>query len=142
VGGAAFALVMLDRISGGSSHVTSAAGSGPSGLAGDLGRRIDISWAGATQSWHTALLCVAGLAGLAVLATRSPRHPPVDAFLVGFAVSLAVNDSPVDELVWGSLGCAALWAWAAARDVSVRSSSPAALPAWQTGPELRRRSSS
>jgi len=118
VAAVAGALVVLDRVAGGSSHVTRAAGSGPAGLVDDLTRRLDISWAGATQSLHTALLCLAGLAGLAVLATRSPRRAPLDAFLVGFAASLVVNDSPVDELVWGSLGAAALWAWASASERS------------------------
>ena len=140
--GSAIVLVLLDRASGGASHVTSATERGPSGLTDDLTRRLDISWAGATQSWHTVLLCSAGLAGLALLATRSPRHPPVDAFLVAFAVSLVVNDSPVDELVWGSLGCTALWAWCRAGRTSRYSSSPAALRAWRRASQPPPRSSS
>lgn len=135
---AAGALVLLDRLSGGSSHVTAAAGGGPSALGGDLGRRLDISWAGATQSLHTVVLCVAALAALIVLAARSPRRAAVDAFLVALVVSLVVNDSPVDVLVWGSLGCAALWAWCAA---PTRSSSHAVPRAWRTALARPRRSS-
>ena len=107
----ALLLVAVDAVLGGSSHVTSAVGGGPSGLADDLGRRLDVTWAGATASWHAALLCVLGLAMLVAIAVRAPRHRATTAFLVALAVSLVVNDSPVDELAWGALGAAALLAW-------------------------------
>ena len=81
------------------------------GLADDLGRRLDVTWAGATASWHAVLLCVLGLAALLAIAVRTPRHRVTTAFLVALAVSLVVNDSPVDELVWGALGATALLAW-------------------------------
>ena len=109
--GLALLLVAVDAILGGSSHVTTAVGGGPSGLADDLGRRLDVTWAGATASWHAALLCVLGLAVLVAIAVRAPRHRTTTAFLVALAVSLVVNDSPVDELAWGALGAAALLAW-------------------------------
>ena len=69
-------------------------------------------WAGATASWHAALLCAAGArACSSAVAVRAPRHRATTAFLVALAVSLVVNDSPVDELVWGAIGAAALLAW-------------------------------
>lgn len=106
----ALLLVAVDAGLGGSSHVTAAVGSGPSGLADDLGRRLDVSWAGATASWHAGLLCAAGLAALVAIAMRAPRHGATSAFLVALAVSLLVNDSPVDELAWGAFGALALLA--------------------------------
>lgn len=109
--GLALLLVALDAVLGGSSHVTTAVGDGPSGLADDLGRRLDVTWAGATASWHAALLCLLGLAALVAIAARTPRHRVTTAFLVALAVSLVVNDSPVDELAWGALGATALLAW-------------------------------
>ena len=110
----ALLLVAIDAGLGGSSHVTTAVGDGPSSLADDLGRRFDVTWAGAIASWHSALLCAVGLAALVAIAVRRPRHRVTTAFLVALAVSLVVNDSPVDELAWGSLGAAALLAWESA----------------------------
>jgi hypothetical protein len=104
-------LVAVDALLGGSSHVTDAVGGGPAGLADDFGRRLDVTWAGATASWHAVLLCLLGLAVLVAIAARTPRHRVTTAFLVALAVSLVVNDSPVDELAWGALGATALLAW-------------------------------
>jgi hypothetical protein len=109
--GLALLLVAVDALLGGSSHVTTAVGGGPADLVDDLGRRLEVSWAGATASWHAALLCLLGLAVLVAIAARTPRHPVTTAFLVALAVSLVVNDSPVDELAWGALGATALLAW-------------------------------
>ena len=109
--GLALLLVAVDAGLGGSSHVTAALGGGPSGLADDLARRLDVTWAGATASWHAGLLCAAGLATLVAIAVRAPRHRATTAFLIALAVSLVVNDSPVDELAWGAVGAAALFAW-------------------------------
>jgi hypothetical protein len=112
--GLALLLVAVDAVLGGSSHVTRAVGDGPSGLADDLGRRLDVTWAGVTASWHAALLCVLGLAALVAIAMRSPRQRVTTAFLIALAVSLVVNDSPVDELAWGALGATALLVWESA----------------------------
>jgi hypothetical protein len=124
--GLALLLVAVDASLGGSSHVTAAVDGGPSGLAGDVGRRLDVTWAGATGSWHAALLCAAGLAVLAAIAVRAPGHRATTAFLVALAVSLVVNDSPVDELAWGAVGAAALLAW---------ESAPSARRSWSTVPQ-------
>jgi hypothetical protein len=124
--GGAVLLVAVDAGLGGSSHVADAVGGGPSGLADDLGRRLDVSWAGATASWHAGLVCALGLAALLAIAVRAPRHSTTTAFLAALAVSLVVNDSPVDELAWGALGAAALLAWET--ESSARRS-------WSTGPQ-------
>jgi hypothetical protein len=123
-------LVAVDAGLGGSSHVTTAVGDGPSGLADDLGRRLDVTWGGATASWHAALLCALGLAALVAVALRRPHDRVTTAFLVALAVSLVVNDSPVDELVWGALGATALLAWESASSARRSwSSAPQASPA-------------
>jgi hypothetical protein len=124
--GLALLLVAADALLGGSSHVTTAVGGGPSGLADDLGRRLDVTWAGATASWHAALLCLLGLAALVTIAVRTPHHRATTAFLVALAVSLVVNDSPTDELAWGALGATALLAW---------ETSSSARRSWSTVPQ-------
>ncbi|MEO5633014.1 hypothetical protein [Gaiella sp.] len=105
------ALVGLDALLGGSSHVTNAVGGGPGSLFDDLDRRLRISWAGATSAWHTVLLCLLALAGLGWLGWRGRRSPVVVAMLAGLGVSLIVNDTPVDVLGYGALGLLALTAW-------------------------------
>jgi len=55
------------------------------------------------------VLFVASLAVLVWIATRTPRRPAVDAMLVALTVSLIVNDTPVDVIGLGVLGCLALW---------------------------------
>ena len=109
--GVALLLVAVDAGLGGSSHVTAAVGGGPSSLADDLGRRLDVTWAGATASWHAGLLCVGGLALLVAVALGAPGHRVTTAFLVALALSLVVNDSPVDELAWGGIGAVMLLVW-------------------------------
>jgi hypothetical protein len=122
----ALLLVAVDAGLGGSSHVTAAVGGGPSGLADDLGRRLDVTWAGATGSWHAAGLCALGLAVLVGIAVRAPGHRATTAALVALALSLVVNDSPVDELVWGAIGVAALLAG---------ESASSARRSWSTAPQ-------
>jgi cytochrome c551/c552 len=104
----AFALVGIDAALGGSSHVTHAVGGGPGSLWGDFGHRLHLSWASATKSSYNIVLFIASLAVLVWIATRRPRHPAVDAMLVALAVSLLVNDTPVDVIGLGVLGCLAL----------------------------------
>jgi hypothetical protein len=107
------AFVGLDAAFGGSSHVTNAAGDGPGSLLGDLGHRLHLSWASATRAPGPILLFLGCLAGLVWIATRRPRRASVDAMLVAVAVSLLVNDTPVDVIVLGALGCLALFRWEA-----------------------------
>ena len=104
----AFALVGIDAALGGSSHVTHAVGGGPGTIWGDFGHRLHISWASATKSAYNIVLFLASLATLVWIGTRNPRRAGVDAMLVALAVSLLVNDTPVDVIGLGALGCLAL----------------------------------
>ena len=104
-------VVGFDALLGGSSHVTEALGGGPAGLIDDLERRARISYADATTSGKTLLFCAFGLGGLGWLGWRGRRSPVVVAMLVAVGVSVVVNDTPVDVLGYGALGCLALTAW-------------------------------
>jgi cytochrome c551/c552 len=107
----AFAFVGLDAALGGSSHVTRAVDTGPDSLLGDLGRRLHLSWASLTKATHNEAIFAGCLAALAWMGTRRPRHATMDALLAALAVSLLVNDTPVDAIGLGALGCAALFRW-------------------------------
>lgn len=111
------ALVGLDAATGGSSHVTHAFRRGPVSLAEDLAHRVHISAAAIGASWDEAAVFGAGVAALAILATRRPRFPAGDALLAGIAVSLFVNDSPGDIASAGALSYAVLWAYERVRSV-------------------------
>jgi cytochrome c551/c552 len=101
-----FALIGLDAALGGSSHVTHSVGSGS--LLTDFGRRLHLSWAVVTRAWYAAALFLGCLAALVWIAAKRPRRPGVDAMLVAVFVSLLVNDTPVDVILLGALGCLAL----------------------------------
>lgn len=105
------AVVGIDAATGGSSHVTRAVGGGPGSLLGDLAHRQHVAWTGATSSWPIVVQTLAPLIAFAVFILTRPRHPVVDAMLVGVAVSLVVNDTPQDVISVGAMGCGALWAW-------------------------------
>ena len=131
------ALVGLDALLGASSHVTNAVGGGPGTLVGDLHRRMRISWAGATSSDHTAFLCLLSLGGLAWLGIRGRQRPAIVAMLVAIGASLLVNDTPVDVLGYGALGCLALTAWDETRAraaLSERTAASSRLPEPQERP--------
>jgi len=113
------AIVGIDALLGGSSHVTDAVSGGPGALFDDLERRLRISWAGATSATHTAFLCLLSLGGLAWLGIRGRDEPAIVAMLMAIGISLAVNDTPVDVLGYGALGCLALTAWAETRALGV-----------------------
>ena len=125
---AALALVGVDALFGGSSHVTDAVGGGPGTVLDDLGRRIRISWAGATSAAHTTFLCLLSLGGLAWLGIRGRHRPAIVAMLAAVGVSLVVNDTPVDVLGYGALGCLALTAWEESREQLSPSSEARLLP--------------
>ncbi|HEY8777183.1 MAG TPA: c-type cytochrome [Gaiellaceae bacterium] len=107
----ALAFVGLDAALGGSSHVTRAVGSGPDSLVGGLGHRLHLSWAAVTDRWIHGVVFLVLLAALVLMGTIRPRRATVDALLVGLAVSLVVNDTPVDVIGLGALGCWALLRW-------------------------------
>ena len=107
----ALAFVGLDAALGGSSHVTRAVGSGPDSLVGGLGHRLHLSWAAVTDRWFHGLIFLSCLAALVLMGTIRPRRATVDALLAGVAVSLLVNDTPVDVIGLGALCCWALLRW-------------------------------
>jgi len=107
----AVALVGIDSATGGSSHVTKAVGGGPGTVAGDIGHRLHLSAISVTSNWHAALLFTASVVALVWLAFRRPRVAVLDAFLVALAVSLVVNDTPVDVAALGALAGLVLWVW-------------------------------
>ena len=102
------AAIGLDAAFGGSSHVTDAVGAGPGSLLGDLGHRLHLSWAVLTKAPHNVVLFIVSLVALVWIGTRRPRRAAVDAMLVALFVSLLVNDTPVDVIGLGALGCLAL----------------------------------
>ena len=104
-----FALIGIDAALGGSSHVTHSVGSGS--FFGDFGHRLHLSWATATRNWSAGLLFLGCLASLLYIAARRPRYPSVDAMVLAVAVSLLVNDTPVDIILLGAIGSAALLRW-------------------------------
>ena len=108
----ALAVVGVDALTGGSSHVTSAVGGGPGTLAGDLGHRLRISWKGVVVTTQSRVATGATLVALIGVGLRRPRVAVVDALLIGLVVSLLVNDTPTDVLAFGALAVAALGAWA------------------------------
>jgi cytochrome c551/c552 len=101
-----FALIGIDAALGGSSHVTHSVGNGS--FFGDFWRRLHLSWASVTRAWYSASLFLGCAAVLVWVAVRRPRYPSVDAMLVAVVVSLLVNDTPVDVILLGALGCLAL----------------------------------
>ena len=116
--GASFALALvligIDAATGGSSHVTAALEDGPVGLGGDLVERVELSWERATDSIWVGLAVLVLLAAFAFLVVRLLRRPePVAVAAVplslaaAIAVSMLVNDSPVDVLLVGTAGLAA-----------------------------------
>jgi hypothetical protein len=123
-GGAAVVLLLaLDAAIGPATHVGETVRGGPGELAGDLADRVSLSWERATTGAATGVAVVAGIAALAVLAVRLRRHSgraaalPL-AFAAAIAVSLVVNDSPVDVILWGLAGLLALDAWARNADTA------------------------
>jgi hypothetical protein len=104
--------VALDVATGGSSHVVDTVRDGPGALWEAFDRRLRLSWSIVTSSFFQAVVFVGGIAVLGWLATLRPRASVVDAFLVGLAVSLLVNDSPTKVVGFGAVLAAALRAWA------------------------------
>ena len=105
------ALVGIDAALGGSSHVDRAVGGGPGHVLGVLGHRLRISWDGVSRTWYSALIAALTGAACVMFAFLRPRVAALDALLVALAVSLLVNDSPVDVFGFGALGCAVVWTW-------------------------------
>jgi hypothetical protein len=105
------ALVGLDALTGGSSHVTHAVGGGPGRVFSDLGHRLHLSWRGIVNKSDHLGIAVISVVTLIVLALLKPRSRTLDALLVALAVSLAVNDSGFDILRFGALVAIAVFTW-------------------------------
>ena len=99
-------LVLVDAATGGSSHVTHSVTHGT--VFHDLWHRWSTSWHALTGAWGRAVVCAICAAVLAWVATRRPRKPIVDAFLIAILVSLVANDTPQDVLFWGAVNGFAL----------------------------------
>jgi mono/diheme cytochrome c family protein len=97
-GAVAIALLLL----AGSSHVTDAIGDGPAALAGDVADRIELSVRRTAESAGATAVVLGSLVILALIALRARRDAVLDAFLVGIAVSLVVNDTPSDVAGMGT----------------------------------------
>jgi len=100
--GVALVLLGLDAATGGSSHVTDAVGDGPGALAGDIADRIELSVRRTAASAGAIAVVLGSLAIVAAIDLRARRSPVLDAYLVGLAVSLIVNDTPADVLGAGA----------------------------------------
>ena len=116
----ALLLVGVDAATGGSSHVTHAVGGGPGSVLGDLGHRLHLSAAAIGSTWHAALLFVLGIVALVVLALQRPRLALLDAYLGALAISLLVNDTPVDVAGYGALAALGLWLFAGGEEAAGR----------------------
>jgi hypothetical protein len=105
------ALVALDRATGTETHVTRAVGEG-TGFLSALGDRAVLSFERATDDWYVALGVLVGIAVLAAVSALLIRlSPEVRALPLAIAgataVSLAVNDSPLEVVAIGLVGLAA-----------------------------------
>jgi hypothetical protein len=109
--GLGLALVGLDALSGGSSHVTHAVGDGPGALFSDLGHRLHLSWSGIVNKSDHLAIALLSLATLIAVAALRPRSRTLDALLVALTVSLLVNDSGFDVLRFGALVAIAVLTW-------------------------------
>jgi len=103
------ALVGLDALLGGSSHVTDALGGGPGTVLADIGDRLEASARRTFGAVGPAFAALASLTVIAWVAMRRPRLPVTNALLAGLLVSLLVNDSPGDVLGVGAAAAFTLW---------------------------------
>jgi hypothetical protein len=105
------ALVGLDALTGGSSHVTHAVGGGPGSVFSDLGHRLHLSWRGIVNKRDHLEIALVSLVTLVGLALVRPRSRTLDSLLIALAVSLVVNDSGFDVLRFGALVAIAIFTW-------------------------------
>jgi len=102
------ALLGLDAVTGGESHVSAAISGGPGELVGDLGDRLELSVRRTLASPGALVVVLGGLAVLAAVFARAERTPVLDALLAALAVSLVVNDTPSDVVGLGAVLAVAL----------------------------------
>jgi hypothetical protein len=102
------AVLAIDAATGTSSHLTDAIGGGAGSFAADLRDRVVLSWERATERWYLIALVAVGAVLLALLVARL-RSSELPRYLRGIplslavavAVSLLVNDSPLDVVAVG-----------------------------------------
>ena len=111
VAAVALAVVSLDALTGGESHVTDTLAGGPGELAGDLADRVELSVRRTLASPGALVVVLGGLGVLGAVVARGERTPVLEAFLAALAVSLLVNDTPSDVI---GIGAAAAFALARA----------------------------
>jgi hypothetical protein len=114
------ALVGLDAVTGGHSHVTKRVGEGPGALLDELGNRLHISAETIASSWHAALVFAIAIVALVLLVRRLPRFAAGDALLVGVGVSLLVNDTPQHVAAAAAISYGALWVFERVRLAELR----------------------
>jgi hypothetical protein len=112
-------LFILDEATGAPSHVTRTIRGGPDDLAGGLRDRVTLSWERTTDKASTALVVCVSIVVLALLVVRLLGLEPSAhraalplSIAAAVAVSLVVNDSPVDVLVTGIAAYLAVEAYA------------------------------
>ena len=105
------AIVGIDAVLGGESHVTRSLGGGPDQVVEDVVDRLHASVEGVASNWHTTVLVAIAIPVLAWVGLRRPRNAVLDALLVALAVSLVVNDAPREVLSYGALSALALRYW-------------------------------
>lgn len=104
-------LVIVDAVTGGSSHIAQSVRDGPGSLAADLRDRVVLSFERATVSWYVALVVSIAVVVLVVLVVRllrsevgpAERAVPL-ALAAAVFTSLVVNDSPSEIAVGGLIG--------------------------------------
>jgi hypothetical protein len=108
-------VLFIDSRLGPPTHVGRSVGGGAGGVLSDLGDRVALSWERATAEWGVGLIVAAAIVVLVVLVSRLPRlrlrrdgRALLFAFAVAIAVSLVVNDSPLEVAVLGVVGYLAL----------------------------------
>ena len=106
------ALVGLDALTGGSSHVTHAVGGGPGSLFSEFGHRLHLSWKGIVNKPDHLAISLVSVLTLVALGLFHPRSRTLDALLVALGVSLVFNDSGFDILRFGALVAIAVFTWA------------------------------
>jgi hypothetical protein len=113
------ALLVVDELTGASSHVTRTVRGGPVDIADALGDRVVLSWERATDRVLTALIVSLALVALALLLVRllglesSARRAALPLSVAGaIGMSVIVNDSPLDVAVTGLVAYIAVEAYA------------------------------
>ena len=95
------AVVGLAVVIGPATHVTESVAGGPGRVAADLWERVELSWLRATADVPTAAVVAGALVVLAIVVVRGPKRPLPLALAAGVAVSLLVNDSPLEVALVG-----------------------------------------